>query len=208
MVLGPSTVARTSSGTFMLSHISSGVHEGIAIHVGDLGKPGTHVRIHSSCVFSEALSTVDCDCRLQLTASLDLIQAEERGVVVYLFQEGRGQGLANKIRGMALMYDEGCTTAQAYDALHLERDIRDYGLAVQTLRDLGVATQISLMTNNPRKTVALRAGGFSIARHVDLTYPVNDICYDYLVSKRDELGHRIQFLDECRVAESASQANR
>jgi 3,4-dihydroxy 2-butanone 4-phosphate synthase / GTP cyclohydrolase II len=128
-----------------------------------------------------------CDCGEQLEAALKRIAAEGRGVLVYLNQEGRGIGLANKIRAYALQ-DEGLDTVEANEQLGFKPDQRDYGIGAQILSELGVRT-MRLLTNNPRKFIGLEAYGLSVSEQLPLEVPASDSTRRYLKTKKDKLGH-------------------
>ena len=147
------------------------------------------VRLHSECLTGDALGSLRCDCRDQLTASLRAIAAEETGMVLYLRQEGRGIGLLNKLRAYALQ-DEGLDTVDANLALGFRDDERDYGIAAHMLALLEVRS-IRLMTNNPRKLDGLRALGVTISDRIPLVIPANDHNRSYLETKALRSGHLI-----------------
>jgi GTP cyclohydrolase II len=153
------------------------------------------VRIQSSCLFSEAFHSIDCDCNLQLSNSIKLITENGNGVVVYLYQEGRGHGLDKKIKAMEVMNTLGYDTAQAFDCLKYELDPRNYQTAIEALKDLKISGKIKLISNNPRKVEALEKAGFELER-IKLTYPVNSKTRDYLKSKKEKLGHKIDWIDK------------
>ena len=150
------------------------------------GSP-TLVRVHSQCLTGDALSSIRCDCREQLDASLRKIAEKGSGVVVYLSQEGRGIGLANKIRAYALQ-DRGQDTVQANESLGLPRDMRDYSIGAQILADLGVH-KIHLLTNNPKKISGIERYGLSILRRIPLEAEPQRSNRAYLKVKKDKLGH-------------------
>ena len=150
------------------------------------GSP-TLVRVHSQCLTGDALSSIRCDCREQLDASLRKIAEKGSGVVVYLSQEGRGIGLANKIRAYALQ-DRGQDTVQANESLGLPRDMRDYSIGAQILADLGVH-KIHLLTNNPKKISGIERYGLSILRRIPLEVEPQRSNRAYLKVKKDKLGH-------------------
>jgi GTP cyclohydrolase II len=145
-------------------------------------------RIHSECLTSEIFASLKCDCRDQLETALTRIGAEN-GVVIYLRQEGRGIGLANKIRAYALQ-NEGADTVDANRILGLPDDLRSYELAGRILQDLGVLS-VRLMTNNPTKIQGLADAGVDVVRHEPLLCDVDDLAQGYLEVKRDRMGHLI-----------------
>jgi 3,4-dihydroxy 2-butanone 4-phosphate synthase/GTP cyclohydrolase II len=148
------------------------------------------VRVHSGCATGDILHSLRCDCGDQLARSLERIQREGRGVLLYLQgQEGRGIGLTNKIRAYALQ-DQGLDTVEANQRLGLPVDMRDYGIGAEILYDLGVR-KMRLMTNNPRKRAALDAWDLSVVEIVPLTGGINDENQFYLETKRDKMGHML-----------------
>jgi 3,4-dihydroxy 2-butanone 4-phosphate synthase/GTP cyclohydrolase II len=144
-------------------------------------------RMHSECLTGDALHSLRCDCGFQLEAALKAIADEGRGVLIYLRQEGRGIGLLNKIKAYALQ-DEGADTVEANEQLGFPPDLRDYGIGAQMLRDLGVR-QLRLLTNNPRKVVALQGFGLGIAETLPLRVGRNPYNERYLATKAAKLGH-------------------
>jgi 3,4-dihydroxy 2-butanone 4-phosphate synthase / GTP cyclohydrolase II len=147
------------------------------------------VRVHSKCLTGDVFHSARCDCGPQLHTAMERIAAEGRGVLLYLNQEGRGIGLANKIRAYALQ-DEGFDTVEANERLGFKPDQRDYGIGAQILRDLGVRT-MRLLTNNPRKFVGLQGYGLSVSAAVPLEIPAGEHTRKYLKTKKDKLGHRL-----------------
>jgi len=147
------------------------------------------VRVHSSCLTGDVLHSVRCDCGAQLDAAMKLIAAEGRGVLLYLNQEGRGIGLANKIMAYELQ-DEGFDTVEANERLGFKADQRDYGMGVQMLRDLGVKS-MRLLSNNPRKLVGIEGYGLSVSEWLPLEIAVSDTTRRYLKTKKEKLGHRL-----------------
>lgn len=174
--------------------------EHLAVTLGDpSGAPPPLVRVHSECLTGDALASLRCDCGFQLEHALQRIATEMRGALLYLRQEGRGIGLANKIRAYALQ-DRGADTVEANAHLGFEPDLRDYGLAIAMLRDLGLP-RIRLMTNNPHKIEALTRGGIEIVERVPIECGRNPHNEAYLTTKADKLGHLLQVPPE--GAESA-----
>ena len=148
------------------------------------------VRVHSECLTGDALGSRRCDCGAQLQQSLRQISDSGDGVLIYLRNhEGRGLGLANKICAYALQ-DQGLDTVQANHALGFPEDQRDYGVAAQILRALGV-NAVNLLSNNPRKAAGLRANGVAVQREIPLLIPANPDNAAYLATKRDKLGHSL-----------------
>ena len=149
------------------------------------------VRMHSSCFTGDLLSSLRCDCGDQLNLALEMIAREKYGVLVYLPQEGRGIGLTEKIKAYALQ-DTGMDTVEANHALGFKADMRDYGVGIQILKDLGL-DKIRLLTNNPKKTEAFNLRGFSleVVDQVPILPPINEHNAKYLATKRDKMGHRL-----------------
>ncbi|MDB5622793.1 MAG: bifunctional 3,4-dihydroxy-2-butanone-4-phosphate synthase/GTP cyclohydrolase [Devosia sp.] len=146
------------------------------------------VRLHSECLTGDALGSLRCDCGSQLQESLRLISESDGGVLLYLRgQEGRGIGLANKIRAYALQ-DGGLDTVDANTALGFAADARDYGVAAQILHALGI-TSVNLLSNNPAKAEALERYGVDVAERHPLTIPPNPFNLRYLTTKREKFGH-------------------
>ncbi len=149
------------------------------------------VRMHSSCFTGDLLNSLRCDCGDQLDLALKMIANEGNGVVVYLPQEGRGIGLVEKIKAYALQ-DKGLDTVEANHALGFKSDMRDYGIGIQILKDIGLS-QIRLLTNNPKKTEAfnLRGYGLKVVDQVPILPPINKHNAHYLATKRDKMGHKL-----------------
>ena len=162
--------------------------ESLALIRGDL-RPDVPslVRLHSECLTGDVLGSLRCDCGQQLSAALELIAQAGSGVLLYLRQEGRGIGLANKIRAYALQ-DAGLDTVEANLALGLPIDGREYASAAAILRHLGVR-QVRLLTNNPRKGHALEEHGITVVERVPLVVPPNPNNIRYLHTKAARMGH-------------------
>jgi 3,4-dihydroxy 2-butanone 4-phosphate synthase/GTP cyclohydrolase II len=152
------------------------------------------VRVHSQCLTGDVFHSLRCDCGSQLAQAMKLVAREGRGVVLYMRQEGRGIGIANKLRAYALQ-DRGLDTVQANIALGFEPDLRDYGIGAQILSDLGL-TSIRLLTNNPRKIIGLRGFGLDVVERVPLVVRPGKKNIHYLVTKRDRLGHLLGNLEK------------
>lgn len=147
------------------------------------------VRVHSSCLTGDALHSIRCDCGAQLDAAMEKIANEGRGILLYLNQEGRGIGLANKIRAYELQ-DEGFDTVEANERLGFKADQRDYGMGVQILRELGVRS-MRLLSNNPRKLVGVEGYGLTVSEWLPLEIPAHDSTRRYLKTKKEKLGHKL-----------------
>jgi 3,4-dihydroxy 2-butanone 4-phosphate synthase / GTP cyclohydrolase II len=168
--------------------------EPIALVMGDVqasGEKAPLIRMHSSCFTGDLVQSLRCDCGDQLAMALQAIADEGRGVLVYLPQEGRGIGLAQKIRAYALQ-EQGLDTVEANHALGFKADMRDYGIGIQILKDLGLR-EIRLLTNNPKKLAAFNLRGFdlTVVDQVPIVPPTNIHNAQYLATKRDKLGHSL-----------------
>jgi 3,4-dihydroxy 2-butanone 4-phosphate synthase/GTP cyclohydrolase II len=149
------------------------------------------VRVHSECLTGDVFNSARCDCGGQLLAAMKMIDQEGCGIVLYMRQEGRGIGLVNKIRAYKLQDDEGVDTVEANLKLGFKADLRDYGIGAQILRDLGV-TKMAMLTNNPKKIVGLEGYGIEIVDRFPIEMEAGDENKDYLICKRDRMGHLIQ----------------
>jgi 3,4-dihydroxy 2-butanone 4-phosphate synthase/GTP cyclohydrolase II len=162
----------------------------VALVRGEIGAGhDVMVRVHSKCLTGDVFHSARCDCGPQLHTAMERIAAEDRGVLLYLNQEGRGIGLANKIRAYELQ-DQGLDTVEANERLGFKPDQRDYGIGAQILGDLGVKT-MRLLTNNPRKFVGLQGYGLSVTSSVPLEIPASEFTRRYLKTKKDKLGHTL-----------------
>ena len=162
----------------------------VALVYGDItsGKD-VLVRVHSQCLTGDVLHSIRCDCGAQLEAAMQRISTEGRGVLLYLNQEGRGIGLANKIRAYELQ-DEGFDTVEANERLGFKADQRDYGMGVQILRELGIRS-MRLLSNNPRKLVGIEGYGLTVAEWLPLEIPASESTRRYLKAKKEKLGHKL-----------------
>ena len=179
----------TDYGTFRMIGYES-ILDGqchLALVAGDPAAPDALVRVHSECLTGDVFSSQRCDCGEQLRRALRLISQRGNGVLLYMRQEGRGIGLANKLRAYALQ-DAGSDTVEANHELGYPADLRDYGIGAQILVDLGVR-EMRLLTNNPRKVIGLEGYGLMIKERVPLEIEPNSINRRYLETKRDKLHH-------------------
>ena len=180
----------TEHGDFKLHLYSSDIddHYHVALVKGDVaGQENVLVRVHSSCVTGDIFGSCRCDCGQQLHAAMQQVDREGAGVVLYMTQEGRGIGFANKIKAYKLQ-EHGRDTVQANEDLGFKADLRDYGVGAQILSDLGL-TSIRLLTNNPKKVIGLKGYGLEITERVALEMPVGEHNHRYMETKRDKMGH-------------------
>ena len=183
----------TRFGDFKLHLYQSEVddHHHLALEKGKVaGKGNVLVRMHSSCLTGDVLGSLRCDCGPQLHEAMRRVEQEGLGVIIYMRQEGRGIGLANKILAYKLQ-DQGRDTVEANKDLGFAADLRDYGVGAQILVDLGL-TSIRLLTNNPRKVVGLKGYGLEIVERIPLEVPTSEHTHRYLETKRDKLGHLLK----------------
>ena len=162
--------------------------EHLALVYGEVdGAEEVLVRMHSKCLTGDVFHSQRCDCGWQLETAMQMIQAEGRGVLVYLDQEGRGIGLLNKLKAYELQ-DRGADTVEANEQLGFKADLRNYGIGAQILLDLGIRS-IRVLTNNPRKLVGLDGYGLALAGRVRIEAPSTEENAAYLETKRSKLGH-------------------
>ncbi len=181
----------TEFGPVRVTHIQEGQKEGLLVVGRDPLADPVPVRVQSSCVFSEALRAVDCDCAAQLEESIK-IAATEGGIVVYIYEEGRGAGLRSKLAAIKLQQDFGLDTATAFARLGLPPEPRSFEMAARVLRTLLDKNQpITLLTNNNKKVEALRSMGFTEVSRRKLVVQRGPLVEKYLQEKARSLGHRI-----------------
>lgn len=169
-------------------------HEHLAMVKGEIDPDEpVLVRVHSECLTGDVFGSERCDCGDQLKCAMKLIEREGKGVVLYMHQEGRGIGLANKIKAYALQ-DKGMDTVEANEKLGFKADLRDYGIGAQILLDIGVR-RMRLMTNNPKKIVGLEGYGLKVVERVPIEVIPHKRNIDYLRVKKEKLGHMIGNLE-------------
>lgn len=183
-------VLPTEFGDFRLLAYSNAVDD--SEHVAlVMGQPSLEkaclVRVHSECLTGDVFASRRCDCGSQLHAAMAQVSAAGEGVILYLRQEGRGIGLINKLKAYMLQ-DQGHDTVEANKKLGFKADLRDYGIGAQILREIGIR-QLRLLTNNPKKIVALHGYGLEVVERVQLETVAHEHNINYLRSKRDKLGH-------------------
>jgi GTP cyclohydrolase II len=165
----------------------------VALVHGDVsGLADVPVRIHSECLTGDALGSLRCDCRDQLTTSLETLSSMDNGILLYLRQEGRGIGLQNKMKAYQLQ-DFGYDTVEANEALGFRDDERDYGIAAHMLMSLGVES-VQLLTNNPKKIDDLRSYGVKVSGRIPVLIEPNEHNERYLMTKMKKSGHMLDDL--------------
>lgn len=179
--------------------------EHLALVRGDVrGRSGVPVRIHSECLTSEVFGSLKCDCREQLESAQREVAVADLGAVLYLRQEGRGIGLANKVKAYALQAG-GADTIEANEALHLPVDARTYDVAASMLGHLGIES-IQLMTNNPDKVQAMANLGVQVEGRIPMVIAANPHSHDYLRVKRERMSHALPASALCVAPNPASVA--
>ena len=185
-----STILPTHSGEFRSVVFKNVLNDQahIALVKGEIqADEPTLVRVHSQCLTGDVFGSYRCDCGEQLKKSMEMIDQEGKGVLLYLYQEGRGIGIVNKMKAYALQ-DEGKDTVQANEELGFKPDLRDYGIGAQILRKLGLG-KIRIMTNNPRKIVGLEGYGMQMVERVSIEVQAKKDNIKYLRTKQEKMGH-------------------
>ena len=185
-----STILPTHSGEFRSVVFKNVLNDEthIALVKGEVqADEPTLVRVHSQCLTGDVFGSYRCDCGEQLKKSMEMIDQEGKGVLLYLYQEGRGIGIVNKMKAYALQ-DEGKDTVQANEELGFKPDLRDYGIGAQILRKLGLG-KIRIMTNNPRKIVGLEGYGLEMVERVSIEVQAKKDNIKYLRTKQEKMGH-------------------
>lgn len=162
----------------------------VALVMGDVHNAPPLVRIHSQCLTGDVFGSLRCDCRLQLELALTKIAAEGAGILLYEQQEGRGIGLMAKLKAYQLQ-DQGLDTVEANEELGFAADCRDYDLAAEALKSLGVRS-VRLITNNPEKVAALESAGISVAERVSAEVELQETFAGYLKTKQEKMGHILE----------------
>ena len=180
----------TKYGNFKL-HLYEDIFDNnshLALSLGDFShEKSTLVRVHSECLTGDVFHSQRCDCGDQLETAMQMISNNKSGVIVYLKQEGRGIGLLHKIKAYRLQ-EGGLDTVEANEELGFSADLRDYGVGAQILKDLGI-TNITIMTNNPKKLVGLEGHGLNIVSRIPIKIKPNQNNKEYLKTKKSKLGH-------------------
>ncbi len=181
-------------------------YQHIALVKGEIIKGPTMVRVHSECFTGDVLGSLRCDCGEQLSAAMAMIEKEGQGVILYMRQEGRGIGLANKIKAYHLQ-DQGLDTVEANEKLGFKSDLREYGIGAQILVDLGIE-QIRLLTNNPRKIIGLEGYGLKVVERIPLEMEPHHLNQRYLAAKKDKMGHILSFIKNKQGGECNGKKDR
>ncbi len=192
MSITASTILTTHRGSISVYYHTSVAGDCVSFVVGDVtDRRPILVRLHSSCMFGEIFGSSHCDCGAQINAALDLITEAQCGVLIYLFQEGRGIGLQDKIRAMELQRCHSLNTVEAFRQLGYTPDPRSYMTAVDALHDLEIFSRIHLISNNPVKQKSLEKLGFTVEQMVPLAYSIPQSALADIYTKVTVFGHTI-----------------
>lgn len=187
-----STILELEYGSYRICYHRTNAGDCISFSIGDLDKTVPIVRIHSSCLFGEAMHSLHCDCGQQLDQTFEAIKKHGAGVVVYTYAEGRGIGLLKKIEAMEAQRAQDIDTVQAFTALGFDKaDLRNYDAEIEALQDLGVGCHIQLVSNNPNKIKYLTDAGFIVDKRVELAIVLNPYNEKELLVKKHRMGYYI-----------------
>jgi GTP cyclohydrolase II len=181
------TVIETRYGVLEVQLEANGDDSCLVVRARSMIK-GTFVRIHSACLFGEVLHSELCECQHQLDSALQII-SREGGYLFYMFQEGRGLGLYEKIRAMEVERSKGISTAEAFRQIGYPDDVRDYGKAIKAMKKIGVPREIKFMTNNPNKLSVVQAAGYIISERLEPVLVVSAALAALIRRKQEALGH-------------------
>lgn len=183
----------TKYGLFeiIIYHSISDDKEHAVLKMGEIKNPAL-IRVHSQCLTGDTFSSLRCDCGDQLSKSMKIIAKNGSGIIIYLNQEGRGIGLTNKIRAYQLQ-DKGMDTVEANEALGFPSDLRDFKVAADIIKDMGIS-EINLLTNNPDKKSQLTQFGIKIVKRIPLEIKPNKVNLKYLKTKKQKLNHQLKFV--------------
>jgi GTP cyclohydrolase II len=191
MAITHSTVLPLKYGHFRIAYHRAADGDCVSISRGELDTGAPIVRIHSSCLFSEAFHALDCDCADQLSSTLKLIAEHGNGVVIYEYAEGRGIGLEQKIRALEVQRLKGIDTVEAFQSMNLAPDMRSYERSIEGLKDLNVIQTIKFASQNPNKLAALKRAGFEVVEMVDPDIVITKYNQSELLVKKHKLGYSI-----------------
>jgi 3,4-dihydroxy 2-butanone 4-phosphate synthase/GTP cyclohydrolase II len=195
--LAAETVLPTPYGDFKAVVFANDIddYEHLALIVGEIdGEKEALVRVHSECLTGDVFGSYRCDCGEQLRNAMAMVQKEGLGIILYLQQEGRGIGLANKLKAYALQ-DKGLDTVEANEELGFDADLRDYGVGAQILVSLGVR-KMRVITNNPKKIIGLEGYGLQVTGRVPIECEPRPENIEYLLTKCKKLGHLMKHFEE------------
>ncbi|HEX6462585.1 MAG TPA: GTP cyclohydrolase II RibA [Candidatus Saccharimonadales bacterium] len=192
MAITQRTTLPLEHGTFSIAfHRFEEKEYCLSVSYGELKKGTPIIRLHSSCLFGEALHSLDCDCAPQLTATLKMIAEYGQGTIIYEYAEGRGIGLEKKLQALAIQQHEKVDTVEAFKMMSLPPDTRSYEVAIMALNDLKVARTLRLVTQNPAKLNAIKEAGFEVAEVMNPKITVTPYNKPELLTKKNKLGYMI-----------------
>lgn len=185
-----STLLKTIFGEFIVNYHEFSEGDCLSFVIGEIKNNIPILRVHSACLFGEVFHSLSCDCNQQLQKSLNKIRENKMGIVIYMYQEGRGIGIKNKIRAMEFERVYNIDTVQAFERLNYKSDERGYIVAAKALKELGVS-RVNIITNNPKKIQELESNGISVHERTILKYNKNKLIKKYLATKKEKLNHII-----------------